>query len=155
MFDLRGRKPGLQRLVLLQQGARLFVVPDGVCDGKDLHRFISCLYAIAIGLLSLSGRQCMIGQLGGPRSLARKPRQGAPVQDLPPRRAEFGVDHLADQVMGEVIAAWPACPNFLLAQEATADGLLQSLDAGLRSLSPGQDAHLGHLPQVLGSRLDP
>src|SRR6266487_723482 len=93
-FDLRGRKPTLYPLVLLQQGARLFVVPDSVCDGKDGHRLHPGLYAVAIGFLGLSGRQRMIGQLGRQRPLGGKPRQSPLVQDLPPCSLRI---HLWDQ----------------------------------------------------------
>ncbi len=60
VFDLRGREHGLQRLVFLEQGTRLFVVPDGVFDRKDGHRLFSGLHTVAIGLLPLSRRQRMI-----------------------------------------------------------------------------------------------
>jgi len=69
-FDLRGRKLGLYPLWLLQQGARLLVVPDGLLDGKDGQRLIPGLHAGARGGLGLSGQQRVIGQLGGPRSFA-------------------------------------------------------------------------------------
>ncbi len=53
--------------------------------------------------------------------------------------------------MGEVIAAraayhWSSC--FLLAQDATCDGLFQGLDACLH-------LQLGHLPQQPRARLGP
>ncbi len=77
VFDLRGGKRGLQRLVLLQQGTRSLVVPDGVCDRKDGQRLIPGLYAVASGCPGLSGGQCMIGERSGRSSFGRKPRQGA------------------------------------------------------------------------------
>ena len=144
MFDLRCWQHSLQPLVLLEQGARLFIVPDGVFDGKNRHRLIRGLYAVAIGLLGLSGRQRLIRQLGGPCSLACQQRQGALVQDLPPCMAQLGVDHFAHQAMREAIAARTASPCSLLAQHPTADGLLQGLDAYLHR-------QLGHLPQTRGA----
>jgi hypothetical protein len=41
--------------VLLEQGARLLVVPDGLLDGEDGRRLKSGLYALAIGGFDLSG----------------------------------------------------------------------------------------------------
>ena len=67
----------------------------------------------------------MIGQLGGRHFLGVQRCQGALVQDLPTRLAEIGVDYISDQVMGEAIAAQPACPCVLLAQEPASDSLLQ------------------------------
>ena len=67
----------------------------------------------------------MIRQLGGPRSLAVQHGKRALVQDLAPRLAQVCVDHVADQVIREAIAALPTDPGLLLAQEATLDGLLQ------------------------------
>jgi hypothetical protein len=64
------------------------------------------------------------------------------VQDLPPRSAQLRVDHFAQQIMGEAIAAQvPSCwfSGLLLAQEAMADGLLQGLDTCLH-------LDLGYLP---------
>ena len=132
MVDLRGREHALQPLALLQQGTRLFVVPNSILDGKDGYGLIPGLHAVARGGLGLSGQERMIGQFGGPRSLGLQPRQSALVQDLPPRRAQVGVDHVTDQLMGEAIAARAAHSScVLLAQEPSADGLLQSLDACL------------------------
>ena len=54
--------------------------------------------------------------------------------------------------MGEAIAAQVPSSWFLLAQDATFDGLFQRLDPGLHYLSPGQGAHLGQLPQQLRAR---
>jgi len=90
-------------------------VPDGVFDGKDGYRLIPRFYAVASGGLGLSGCQRVIGQLGGPRSLAVQQGQGTLVQDEPPHLAQLGVDHIVDQVMREAIAARPACPRVLLA----------------------------------------
>ena len=73
--------------MLLEQGTRLFVVPDGILDSKDGDRFIAGLHIVAIGGLCLSGRQRVIGQLGGSRSLSAQQRQRALVQDLPTRLA--------------------------------------------------------------------
>ena len=73
--------------MLLEQGTRLFVVPDGILDGKDSNRFIAGLHIVAIGCLCLSCCQRVIGQLGGSRSLRAQQRQSALVQDLPPRLA--------------------------------------------------------------------
>src|SRR5947208_3232854 len=71
----------------------------------------------------------MIRQFGGPGSRTLKHGQGALVQDLPPRLAQVRIDHVADQVMCEAIAARTTCPGLLLTQEATPDGLLQGLHA--------------------------
>ena len=66
--DLQCRQHALHRLGLLEQGARLVVVPDGVCDSKDGHRLIPGLHAIARGGLGLPRGPGMIGQgLGGGR----------------------------------------------------------------------------------------
>src|SRR5437588_10984398 len=97
----------------------------------------------------------MIRQFGGPGSRTLKHGQGALVQDLPPRLAQFGVDHVADQVMREAIAALPTNPGLLLTQHTTLDGLLQDLDSCVCSLSSVQAVHLGYLPQMLGGRLRP
>src|SRR5216683_6030360 len=132
MFDLRSRQHALHpRLALLEQGARLFVAPDGIFDGKDSQRLIPGLYAVASGHPSFSGGQRMIGQRSGWSSFGLQQGQGALVQDLPPCLAQFGVDHVADQLMCKAIAAratgpWSSC--FLLAQHPTCDGLFQSLD---------------------------
>jgi len=53
-FDLRGRKRGLEPFVFLEQGARLFVVPNGLLDGEDRRRLHSSLHAVAVGSLDLS-----------------------------------------------------------------------------------------------------
>src|SRR3989442_2963256 len=45
-FDLRGRKPALSPVVRLEQSARLFVVPDGVCDGEDGRSLHPGLYTV-------------------------------------------------------------------------------------------------------------
>ncbi len=68
------------------------------------------------------------------------------MQDLPPCLAQFGIDHFADQLMGEVIATRATCPGLLLAQHPTCDGLLQGLDSCLHP-------QLSHLPQQLRARL--
>ena len=60
-FDLRGRQLGLQPLVRLQPGARLFVVLDGLLDGEDGHRLHPGLHAVAVGGFDLSGRDRMVG----------------------------------------------------------------------------------------------
>src|SRR6266700_4682650 len=118
---------------------RLFVMPNGVCDGEDG--------------LGLARQERMIGQLGSPRSFGQQQMKCTLVQDLAPRLAQVRVDHVADQVMCEAIAARTTCPGFLLAQDATPDGLLQCLDSYVYSLSGGQAAQFGHLPEMLGSRL--
>ncbi len=87
VFDLPGFQHGLYPLLLLQQGACLFVVPDGVCDRKDGQRLIPGLYTVARGALILASQERVVGQRGGRCSLGPQPRQGALVQDLPPRRA--------------------------------------------------------------------
>src|SRR2546425_12690278 len=75
------------------------------------------------------------------------------VQELAPRLAQVRIDHVADQVMCEAIAARTTSPCPLLAQDATPDGLLQGLHACVRSLSGGQAAQFSHLPEMLGGRL--
>ena len=54
VFDLRGLQHNLLRLMLLEQSACLFIVADGVFDGKDGHGFIPGLHAVARGGLGLS-----------------------------------------------------------------------------------------------------
>jgi hypothetical protein len=127
-FDLWCRQYGQKPLVLLQRGACLFIVSDGVCDGEDGHRLHPGLHAIAIGCLDLPRSPRMVRQFGSPRSLTLEPCQGALVQDLPPCRAKLGVDYIAHQVMGEAIAAQTAHPCILLAQDPIPDRLLQGLD---------------------------
>src|SRR5260370_42657549 len=121
----------------------------GVYGGEDGHRLPPGLHTEAIGSLDLSGEERMICQFGGPGSLALKHGQGALVQDLPPRLAQVRIDHVADQVMREAIAARTTSLCLVLAQDATLDGLLQSLQACVCSLSSGQAAQLGHLPEKL------
>src|SRR3989442_13825583 len=104
-FDLRGRKPALSPVVRLEQSARLFVVPDGVCDGEDGRSLHPGLYTVAISGLGLSRSPRMVRQFGGGCSLCLQAHQSALVQDLPPRCAKLGVDHFAHQVMGEAIVA--------------------------------------------------
>ncbi len=113
----------------------------------ERHKWLSqeAILAIPLGGFDRSRRPRMVRQFGGPRSLALEPRQDALVQDLPPCRAEFGVDHLAQQLMGEALAAQAAHPRLLLAQDPPLDRLLQGLD-------PGLHFHLGQLPQQLCAR---
>src|SRR2546421_9883019 len=95
----------------------------------------------------------MIGQRARPRSFGQQQMKCTLVQYLAPRLAQVRIDHVADQVMREAIAARTTCPGLLLAQDATPDGLLQGLHTCMRSLSGGQAAQLGHLPETLGGRL--
>jgi hypothetical protein len=53
-FDLRGRQLVLQSLVLLEPGARLFVVLDGLLDGEDRRSLHSSLHAVAVSSFDLS-----------------------------------------------------------------------------------------------------
>src|SRR5713226_10577832 len=53
VFDFRGLQYSLHWLALLEQGACLFVVADGIIDSKDGHRLIPGLHAVAIGVLGL------------------------------------------------------------------------------------------------------
>ena len=144
-LDLPGLQHALPRRVLLEQGTPLFIVPDGVVDGKDGHGFIPGLDAVATGLLRLPRRPRMICQLGGPRPLAGQHGQSLLVQDLPPGRAQLGVDHFAHQLMRETIVGRPTEPGFLLPQDATLDGFLQGLNAGLHP-------ELDYLPQAPRAR---
>src|SRR5207253_2339674 len=92
-FDLWCPEYRLEPWVLLQPGARLFVMPDGVFDGEDGHRLHPGLHTVAIGLPCLPRSSRMVGQFGGLRSFSLEPCQGALVQDLPSCRAQLGVDH--------------------------------------------------------------
>ena len=85
-LDLGGRKLAPERRLRLEQGARLFVVPDGLLDGKDRQRLVAGLHTVAIRPLGLSGRERMIGQFGGPCAFSLEQSQGSLVQDEPARR---------------------------------------------------------------------
>ncbi len=78
VFDLRFRQHALHpRLVLLEQGARLCVAPDGIFNGKDSQRLIPGLHTVASGHLSLTGGQRMIGQRTGRSAFGLQQGQGA------------------------------------------------------------------------------
>ncbi|HEX6551150.1 MAG TPA: hypothetical protein VF026_00185, partial [Ktedonobacteraceae bacterium] len=71
----------------------------------------------------------MLGQLGYRYSLALPQRQGALLQDVPPRRAQLTVDYLPDQLLRALVAARLVFPPFLLAQHPAPQRLLQGLHA--------------------------
>ncbi len=75
---------------------RLFIVPDGVVNGKDGQRLVPGLHAIAIGDLGLSRGHRMIGEFGCRCSFLQQLCQGTLMQDVPPRRTQLSVDHVSE-----------------------------------------------------------